>query len=186
MPQSSFSIDFLAESLIGRMNRKNIFPPLLNDPESFVAPPGSKAKRPPNSFLLCRKNVSREAKMNGAGNMRVISKAASILWNNASLAERKVYDNLSKRVNEIHSFRRNSKNLPSLKYEVTPEENFPTFSHQNRNSFPSTSSSPETFPNIIFNNYHLNTLSNINAYLDDNNQIILFNYNNPDEYSCLH
>ncbi|GBC07054.1 hypothetical protein RclHR1_07210003 [Rhizophagus clarus] len=191
MPKT-YKIEFLVESLINKLDRRNIFPPLLDDPELFVAPPESKIKRPLNSFLICRTNVIREARRKGGvGNMRVISKAASILWNNASPAEKDVYREIYRRVTEIYSLRGIQKaSCKLLKFKVKPpipEENLlPTSSHQNLIPLPSTSSSTslETAPIIIFNNYHyyhLNTMSNINAYntyFDNNNQIINI-INNP-------
>ncbi|CAG8457448.1 4019_t:CDS:1 [Acaulospora morrowiae] len=110
MTTSNFSIEDLANSLIGRLDRERIFPPQYSNPESFVAPatainaPAScrRPRRPPNAFLLCRKNVHQEAKRRGTCNMRVISKVTGILWRNASLEEKEVYERLADQVNEIH------------------------------------------------------------------------------------
>ncbi|CAB4403110.1 unnamed protein product [Rhizophagus irregularis] len=96
-------IENLATSLINMIDRKNIFPPLFNNPESYISPVGPRTKKPPNSFLICRINVHNEAKRKGIYSMRVISKAASILWKQASSEEKDVYKKLSERVFEIYS-----------------------------------------------------------------------------------
>src|SRR3954463_7426388 len=81
MATHDFSIEYLAMSLIVRLDRRNIFPPLHNNPESFLSSVGSisnlssyRPKRPPNAFLICRKNVQEESKSKGTYNMRIISK----------------------------------------------------------------------------------------------------------------
>src|SRR5436190_22630029 len=84
------SMDNLANALINKLDRSKIFPPYYNNPEELITP--SKARsfgppRPPNSFLLCRKNVHRQAKERSVCNMRVISKVTGILWRNASANE---------------------------------------------------------------------------------------------------
>ncbi|CAG8458364.1 23780_t:CDS:2 [Dentiscutata erythropus] len=114
MTTSNFSIEDLANSLIGRLDRRRIFPPYYNNPEGFVSPTTSitnsscrRPRRPPNAFLLCRKNVHQEAKRRGSCNMRVISKVTGILWRNASLEEKEVYERLADVVNEIHVQRHN-------------------------------------------------------------------------------
>ncbi|RIA80107.1 hypothetical protein C1645_793252, partial [Glomus cerebriforme] len=115
MSTHNFSIEYLAMSLIVRLDRGNIFPPLHNNPESFISSVGTsnknspsyRPKRPPNAFLICRKNVQEESKRKGSYNMRIISKVTSILWKTASLEEREVYKRLVDRVYEIH-YRRSS------------------------------------------------------------------------------
>jgi hypothetical protein len=109
MSTHDFSIEYLANSLIVRLDRGNIFPPLHNNPELFLSSvrPSSnlstyRPKRPPNAFLICRKNVQEESKRKGSYNMRIISKVTSILWKNASLEERDVYKRLVNIVYEIH------------------------------------------------------------------------------------
>src|SRR6266542_681778 len=102
MTTHNFSVEYLAISLIARLDRGNIFPPSINDPESFVSSVGTsngnspsiRQKRPPNAFLICRKNVQEETKRKESYNMRVISKVTSILWKNASIEERNVYKRL--------------------------------------------------------------------------------------------
>ncbi|GBC09227.1 hypothetical protein RclHR1_00870018 [Rhizophagus clarus] len=184
MAENKFSIEFLAVSLIERINRKNIFPPLFNDPESFVPPPGSRSRRSPNSFLICRKNVHKEAKRRGSQNMRVISKAASILWNSASIEEKKAYKAIAERVYEIHLLRNS---IFFKKHPRKKSSKFSSFSHQNPNPpLPLLSNTPETFPNITFSDSRLNLISNIDAYFNNDNQMVLFDYNDPDEQDyCL-
>jgi hypothetical protein len=60
MAQTNFLIDELGNSLITRINKGNIFPPLYNNPESFVPLIGSNSKKPPNSFILCLKMYRRK------------------------------------------------------------------------------------------------------------------------------
>src|SRR6185437_1469426 len=114
MTTHNFSIEDLAMSLIVRLDRNNIFPPLLNDPESFLSPTDNltnlsfrRPKRSPNAFLVCRRNVHEEATRKGTFNMRVISKVTGILWKSASPEEKDVYKKLADRVYEIH-YRRTS------------------------------------------------------------------------------
>ncbi|CAB5110679.1 hypothetical protein RhiirA5_469358 [Rhizophagus irregularis] len=126
MAEIKFSTDFLATSLIEKLNRKNIFPPLFNDPESFV--PTGRSRKPSNSFLICRRNVCKEAKGKGTYNMRVISKAAALLWNNATFEEKKVYKTIAKRVNEIHEIRKLTFNF-KVKLTAQPPR-APSISHQ--------------------------------------------------------
>ncbi|CAB4493278.1 hypothetical protein RhiirA5_422215 [Rhizophagus irregularis] len=167
-------IETLAKSLVLRLNRKNIFPPLFNEPESFVPPMGSKPKKPVNSFIICRQNVCKEAKTKGAHNMRIISKATSILWRSATSGERTVYKNIANRVCEIHLLRNSTlinsttyinstANINSTAYNQLPSIS-PSISRQL--PFPSPSSIFET-SNMFFNDY--------------NDQIIPFNYEDSDE-----
>ena len=114
MTTQNFSIVDLAMSLIVRLDRKNIFPPMLNNPETFLSPTDNltnlsfrRPKRSPNAFLVCRRNVHEEATRKGTFNMRVISKVTGILWKHASAEEKDVYKKLADRVYEIH-YRRTS------------------------------------------------------------------------------
>jgi hypothetical protein len=113
MTTHNFSIEDLAMALIVRLDRKNIFPPVLNDPEAFLTPADTtnmsfrRPKRSPNAFLVCRRNVHEEATRRGTYNMRVISKVTGILWKNASAEEKDVYKKLADRIYEIH-YRRTS------------------------------------------------------------------------------
>jgi len=96
MNTHNFSIEDLAMSLIVRLDRRNIFPPLLNNPETFLSPTDNltnlsfrRPKRSPNAFLVCRRNVHEEATRKGTFNMRIISKVTGILWKNAHQKKRK-------------------------------------------------------------------------------------------------
>src|SRR2546421_4309803 len=106
MTTQNFSIEDLAMSLIDRLDRKNIFPPYYNNPETLISSLNHlslrRPRRSPNAFLLCRKNVHQEAKRWGTCNMRVISKVTGILWRNASPEEKGDYEKLADRVNELH------------------------------------------------------------------------------------
>ncbi|CAB5352887.1 uncharacterized protein OCT59_003437 [Rhizophagus irregularis] len=104
MSKGVIPVENLAVTLMNKLNRRNIFPPLFNNPESFVPPIDSK-KKPFNSFLICRRNVYKESNCKGNHNMRVICKAASILWNNATLEEKNVYKEIADRVYEIYLLR---------------------------------------------------------------------------------
>src|SRR5271169_1886423 len=114
MNTHNFSIEDLALTLITRLDRKNIFPPMYNDPESFLAPFDDadisfrRPKRSPNAFLICRKNVHEEAMCKGAYNMRIVCKATGILWKGASSKEKDVYKKIADQVYEIHRRRKSS------------------------------------------------------------------------------
>ena len=118
MTTHNFSTDDLAQTLLVKLDRRNIFPPLLNNPEKFISSLNNlsllRPRRPPNAFLLCRKNVQEEAKRKGNCNMRVISKVTGVLWKDASPDEKKVYEKLANRVHEIH-YKKISKNSKSIK-----------------------------------------------------------------------
>ncbi|CAG8685181.1 1398_t:CDS:2 [Acaulospora morrowiae] len=103
-----FSLDYLADTLINRLDRKKIFPPQLNDPENLLSTSYNRMTpptRPPNGFLLCRKNVHHEAKRQGQCNMRVISKVTGILWRNATAEEKEIYEELANQVSFVYAQR---------------------------------------------------------------------------------
>src|SRR6266542_3362617 len=111
------SLNDLAENLINELDRKKIFPPSYNNPEELINPSKNRSKgppRPPNGFLLCRKNVHKEARLKGTCNMRVISKVTGMLWRSASTEEKETYEKLSVQVNNLHSQR-----YPGYKYRPT-------------------------------------------------------------------
>ncbi|CAG8709813.1 15577_t:CDS:1, partial [Funneliformis mosseae] len=83
----------------------------------LINPLNSRSKRPPrppNGFLLCRKNVHKEARLKGFCNMRVISKVTGMLWRSATQEEKESYEKLSVQVNQLHSQR-----YPGYKYRPT-------------------------------------------------------------------
>ncbi|CAG8476682.1 5512_t:CDS:2 [Ambispora gerdemannii] len=94
--------------LIQKMNRNNIFSPQLKNPEELVAEPritetGSlRPPRPQNAFFLFRKNVLAEARRFSVQNMRIISKVASILWQQATNNEKQMYKDLANKVSVLH------------------------------------------------------------------------------------
>src|SRR5206468_4327848 len=107
----------LADALMNKLDRNKVFPPYYNNPEELINP--SKVRsvgppRPPNGFLLCRKNVHRQAKERGVCNMRVISKVTGMLWRSASADEKEQYENLALQVQNLHS-----KRYPNYKYKPT-------------------------------------------------------------------
>src|SRR5947207_1400505 len=111
------SMDDLANSLMDKLDRNKVFPPYYNNPEELINP--SKVRsvgppRPPNGFLLCRKNVHRQARERGVCNMRVISKVTGMLWRGASADEKEQYENLALQVQNLHSER-----YPNYKYKPT-------------------------------------------------------------------
>ncbi|CAG8663450.1 2364_t:CDS:2 [Gigaspora margarita] len=111
MSVAEFSLDGLADSLICQLDRSRIFPPYHNDAEEYVIAAHSKnkiPKRSPNAFLLCRKNVHKEAKRLGVSNMRVISKVTGILWRESTVEEKEVYEDLSKYIRDIYVQRDNT------------------------------------------------------------------------------
>jgi len=117
MTTHNFSIMELAMSLIVRLDRNTIFPPMLNNPESFLTASDNlnnlsfrkqKKKRSPNAFLICRRNVHEESIRKGNFNMRIVSKVTGILWNSASPEEKDIYKKLADRVYEINYKRTSS------------------------------------------------------------------------------
>ncbi|CAG8606673.1 6280_t:CDS:1 [Acaulospora morrowiae] len=154
-----FSLDGLAESLICQLDRNRIFPPHHNDPEELVLAAHSKnkvPKRSPNAFLLCRKNVHKEAKRVGVCNMRVISKVTGILWRNSSVEEKEVYEELAKHIREIYVQRDNANS-----YYISNRKFVP---------YPMHMYIPSTLPSYGYNN----------AYMQDyiHNNVDLWNMNN--------
>ncbi|CAG8476657.1 5511_t:CDS:1 [Ambispora gerdemannii] len=122
-----------AVALINILNRQNIFPPLLNDPENLI-PPEKKTengtlqpRRPQNAFFIFRQNVIHEARQFKISNMRLISKAASIMWQNASKKDIEVYKQLAAQVSALHR-----QKYPSFKY-ASARSNI-VFRRQSKNS----------------------------------------------------
>ena len=114
------TLNEMAETLINQLDRKKIFPPSYNNPEELINQSSNKSKgppRPPNGFLLCRKNVHREATSIGISNMRVVSKVSGILWRGATPEEKETYEKLSAQVNRLHSQR-----YPGYKYRPTSRQ----------------------------------------------------------------
>jgi hypothetical protein len=110
MATPNFSLDFLVDNLMNKIDRKMIFPPHLNDPVELLTTSFNRTNRPtrpPNGFLLCRKNVHHIAKEVGIVNMRVISKVSGILWRSASLEEKEMYENLASEVSFVYTQRYN-------------------------------------------------------------------------------
>ncbi|CAG8704516.1 7402_t:CDS:1, partial [Ambispora leptoticha] len=94
--------------LIQKVNKNNVFPPQLNNPEELVAEPRMTATgnirppRPQNAFFLFRKNVLAEARRLNVQNMRIICKVASILWQQATNDEKQMYKDLASKVSALH------------------------------------------------------------------------------------
>ncbi|CAH1765624.1 16891_t:CDS:1 [Entrophospora sp. SA101] len=112
----NFSLDYLADTMISRLDRGRIFPPHLNNPEDLLSVPcnrTNKPTRPPNGFLLCRKNVHHQAKQQGMCNMRVISKVTGMLWRSASPEEKEMYEDLANQVSVVYAQRYNDTSIPS-------------------------------------------------------------------------
>lgn len=117
---SDSSLNDMAEILINQLDRRKIFPPSYNNPEELINPSKNRSKgppRPPNGFLLCRKNVHKEARLRGICNMRVISKVTGMLWRSASMEEKETYEKLSAQVNNLHSQR-----YPGYKYRPSARQ----------------------------------------------------------------
>ncbi|CAB5380150.1 unnamed protein product [Rhizophagus irregularis] len=95
-------IDYFVTSLINKIDRRNLFF-RLNDPESYISlVGGSRPKKPPNSFSIFRKNVCNEARRHEVYNMRVVTKTAIILWNQAQRNEKDIYRRLSSLIHETY------------------------------------------------------------------------------------
>jgi len=125
MPKQKFSEDYLedtATALLLKINRTNIFPPLLKDPEEFISVKCKKKrkKQTPNAFIMCRMNVHKESERIGCKyNMRIISKATGKLWKDARSEEKNEYIKLS---NKVKSY--NEKLLLAVdNVEQNPNEN---------------------------------------------------------------
>lgn len=102
-------IDFSAKLLISSLEKANIFPPSLSDPSSYL--PESPLKRSPNAFFICKKNVFSEAKKRrGKLNVPVATKAASILWKQATFEEKKIYQDLANAVLFLNNKRKDGCN----------------------------------------------------------------------------
>ncbi|CAG8457705.1 10713_t:CDS:1 [Paraglomus brasilianum] len=106
----------LVEYYISRLNRDRIFPPHINNPEELV-PDVTGSRRPPrplNVFLLLRKNVAEEVRRwIDRPNMRVVSKASSILWSLSTQEEKDIYHRLATDVKNLHGTR-----YPDFRYTL--------------------------------------------------------------------
>ncbi|CAG8443354.1 13462_t:CDS:1 [Funneliformis caledonium] len=139
MSLQASSLNDLADTLIQKLTRENIFPPQYNNPEHLLndskrnklRPP-----RPPNGFLLCRKNVHQEAKKRGICNMRVISKVTGMLWRAATLDEKEEYERLAIKVHNLHSQR-----YPGYKYRPAARDRSEPYNPYVFSSSPSPSTS---------------------------------------------
>ncbi|RIB13156.1 hypothetical protein C2G38_2198594 [Gigaspora rosea] len=123
-PSSSSSLSDMADILMHKLDRTKVFPPYYNKPEDLINPSKQKTSgipRPPNGFLLCRKNVHKQAKQRGIHNMRVISKVTGMLWRSASPQEKELYERLALDVQNLHSQR-----YPGYKYKPTSRAKPPT------------------------------------------------------------
>ncbi|GBB87287.1 hypothetical protein RclHR1_13720006 [Rhizophagus clarus] len=121
MSDPSSSLNDMAEILINQLDRRKIFPPSYNNPEELMNPSSKNRSkgppRPPNGFLLCRKNVHKEARLKGICNMRVISKVTGMLWRSASMEEKETYEKLSAQVTNLHS-----QKYPGYKYRPSARQ----------------------------------------------------------------
>lgn len=99
---STDDLNSSAYDLILKLNRKNIFPPILNPSDiigSIKFDERKKQKRTPNGFFICRMNVTKEAERIGIKiNMRLAIKATSILWKNALNEEKNEYLQLADKI----------------------------------------------------------------------------------------
>src|SRR5215212_9643647 len=125
---SSECLEITAIVLAVKLDRNNIFPPLLNDPKSIILQnkrPSHQRKRPPNAFFVCRMNVQKEVTRNGLNpNMRIVSKAASILWNGASSEEKHQYVHIANIIKVYHSSIIHA-NIENLDNNYNPYYSFP-------------------------------------------------------------
>jgi len=170
MAIQKFNLEFLnnsASALIDQLDRNNIFPPLLKDPEKIISNKsrGLKVrKRTPNSFLVCRMNVQIEvARKKLNANMRVVSKATSILWKNAYPEEKNVYKQLADTVKEHFESTSTSLNCSESKNSYEPYNTF--------------SSRQSLKTNQVANEVNSQYLSNSEVILDLLNEYSLFNDN---------
>jgi hypothetical protein len=129
----TFSEDYLeknARILVCIMDRNNIFPPLLNDAKRIILQnklPLHQRKRTPNEFFICRMNVQKEVKRNGLKiSMRIVSKAASLIWNSASSEEKYQYILIANKVKELKR-----KSMQENENSYNPYYSFQLSSHSN-------------------------------------------------------
>ncbi|CAB4460898.1 hypothetical protein RhiirA5_354763 [Rhizophagus irregularis] len=156
MATPNFSLDFLVDNLMNKIDRKMIFPPHLNDPVELLTTSFNRTNRPtrpPNGFLLCRKNVHHIAKEVGIVNMRVISKVSGILWRSASLEEKEMYENLASEVSFVYTQRYNIEtyNQSTHVRGIIPAYmpyHIPRFNSYNNFSSASLTTSPTEYPLI--------------------------------------
>ncbi|CAB4417153.1 unnamed protein product [Rhizophagus irregularis] len=93
--QQVFSIQELADALVSRLDKNRIFPPFYyNQPNDFIVSTQQGHVVKSNCFFFCCKNVKEEANRFGNGNMRIVFKASGILWRNATVGEKKIYEDL--------------------------------------------------------------------------------------------
>ncbi|CAB4386999.1 unnamed protein product [Rhizophagus irregularis] len=162
---SDSSLNDMAEILINQLDRRKIFPPSYNNPEELINPSKtSRSKgppRPPNGFLLCRKNVHKEARLKGICNMRVISKVTGMLWRSASTEEKETYEKLSAQVNNLHSQR-----YPGYKYRPSARQKT-----QQPYIVPQTTTNIEIFPTLPI------------QIMNPQQQPIIYQTNNPLDFA---
>ncbi|CAG8811539.1 25526_t:CDS:2, partial [Racocetra persica] len=150
MAMHTSSLNDLAQNLIKNLDRNNIFPPAINKPEDLIGitKPDTRTRRPPNGFLLCRKNVHREARLKGTCNMRVISKVTGMLWREASAEEKEAYEQLALDVQNLHS-----QKYPGYRYRPSSRSKNVSLYHPHLN----TSSVPIPTQMTIPPQVHYNT-----------------------------
>src|SRR5436305_14612754 len=109
-----------AKSLVYKLNRENIFPPLIKEPEMIISKQRKTnkiRKRTPNAFLICRLNVHKEVMSKGLNvNMRIISKATSLLWKNASSMEKFEYTKLAEKIKKFSEIMNDQESNDEFKY----------------------------------------------------------------------
>ncbi|CAJ0628452.1 15045_t:CDS:2 [Entrophospora sp. SA101] len=167
-PSSSSSLNDLADILIQKLDRSKIFPPHLNNPEQLMnltRRSDERPPRPPNGFLLCRKNVHQEAKINGICNMRVISKVSGMLWRSASPDEKEQYEKLAIQVHNLHS-----EKYPNYKYRPnnTIVNTNLSHHHHHHNKLPSATFSPYGLPSPPYSNISTPTIATTLPYFHPN------------------
>ncbi|CAG8443824.1 10905_t:CDS:2, partial [Scutellospora calospora] len=169
MALQTSNLNELANNLINSLDRNKIFPPAHNNPQELIniTSPNTRTKRPPNGFLLCRKNVHKEARLKGICNMRVISKVTGMLWRDASSEEKEFYEQLAIDVQNLHS-----QIHPGYKYRPTSRSKAVPLYHP----YIDTTSIP--FPTQVVTpqvNYHYQTSELLSQPLPEFDPIQFFN-----------
>ena len=135
----------LVDLYISSLDRNRIFPPHINNPEELV-PDVTNNRRPPrplNVFLLLRKNVTAETRRCiDRPNMRIISKAISILWSSSTQEEKDIYHRLAKDVNKLHATK-----YPNFSYTIPRKQlSFRPYPRPTPSFTPRPSSTPTLMP----------------------------------------
>src|SRR6266487_6956697 len=81
----------------------NLFEPIVVGKDFLLDLDDKKPKRPPNKFMIFRKNVKTYAQRKGLSwgfNMKQLTHFSSGVWNNATKEQKQVFENIAKDIKE--------------------------------------------------------------------------------------